>query len=291
MADSLAPGEREPLEDHLPDCAACQRQLEALAGPVPDSWRELPDPGPGRSVAFLKAVASREMCGGDTLLGRRSAPAAVLPAAAEAGCATLCHPAIAPGAATAVGVSPAVEAARVPDYEILGELGRGGMSVVYLARQLSLDRPVALKMILTGAQASAEERARFRAEAEAIARLQHPHIVQIYEVGEAGGLPYLCLEYVGGGSLAQHLAGAPQPPREAAALAEILARAMHHAHQAGVVHRDLKPANVLLRRKSEIRNPKQIRNPKSQCPKPTGFRFRILLLRISDLFRISDFGF
>jgi len=135
---------------------------------------------------------------------------------------------------------------RLGNYEILEELGRGAMGVVYKARQLSLDRIVALKMILAGAHASSQELARFRTEAEAVARLQHPNIVQIYEVGEYGGLPFFSLEFVEGGSVAQQLDGTPQPVGTAAQLTETLARAIDHAHQRGIVHRDLKPANVLL---------------------------------------------
>lgn len=134
----------------------------------------------------------------------------------------------------------------VPGYELLAELGRGGMGVVYQARHLQLERIVALKMILAGGHASADELERFRIEAQAIARLQHPHIVQVYEVGEYNGLPYFSLEFCSGGTLAQRLAGAPLTPGEAAALVETLARAMQEAHQKGIVHRDLKPANVLL---------------------------------------------
>ncbi len=134
----------------------------------------------------------------------------------------------------------------IPGYELLGELGRGGMGVVYKARQVKAGRHVALKMILSGPHASSEQQARFRTEAEAIARLQHPNIVQVYEVGEHAGWSYFSLEFCGGGSLAGRLAGTPLPLREAAALVERLARAMHAAHQKGVVHRDLKPANVLL---------------------------------------------
>ncbi len=136
----------------------------------------------------------------------------------------------------------------VPGFEILGELGRGGMGIVYKARQTSLNRVVALKMILAGAHASDVDRERFRKEASAVAALQHPGIVQIYEIGEHAGQPYLALEYVEGGSLAQKLAAQNDlmPARDCARLVEHLARSMHHAHALGVVHRDLKPANVLL---------------------------------------------
>jgi WD40 repeat protein len=138
------------------------------------------------------------------------------------------------------------ELPKVPGYEILGVLGRGGMGIVYQARQVALDRLVALKMILQADHAGSEERDRFRTEAEAVARLQHPNIVQIYEVGEHQGLPYFSLEYCAGGSLAQKLNGTPLPASQAAQLVQTLAHAMHAAHTQHIVHRDLKPANVLL---------------------------------------------
>jgi WD40 repeat protein/serine/threonine protein kinase len=135
-----------------------------------------------------------------------------------------------------------------PGFEILDELGRGGMGVVYRAWQVRLRRLVALKMVLAGEYASEQALARLRVEAEAVARLQHPNIVQIYEVGEHLGRPYFALEYVDGGSLANQLGGKPVPARPAAQLVETLARAMHYAHQQGIVHRDLKPGNILLAR-------------------------------------------
>jgi hypothetical protein len=131
-------------------------------------------------------------------------------------------------------------------YEVLGELGRGGMGVVYKARQVALDRLVALKLVLAGGHAEAVDLARFKTEAEAIARLQHPYIVQIHEIGEHHGLPYFVLEYCSGGSLADQLDGTPRLPGAAAQLVEVLAGAMHAVHQQGIIHRDLKPANVLL---------------------------------------------
>jgi serine/threonine-protein kinase len=141
---------------------------------------------------------------------------------------------------------PAGETAPVvPGYELLGRLGQGGMGVVWQARQLALGRVVALKFLREG-RLSAEVGARFHTEAAAIARLQHPNIVQVHEVGEAQGQAYLTLEYVAGGNLAERLARAPLPAREAAALVETLAGAMACAHAQGVVHRDLKPSNILL---------------------------------------------
>jgi serine/threonine protein kinase len=134
----------------------------------------------------------------------------------------------------------------VPGYDLLGELGRGGMGIVYKARQLALQRTVAVKMALTRTHVSPKDLVRFRAEAEVIARLQHPNIVQIYDVGEVAGRPYFVLEFVAGGSLDQHLRGRPHSVRPAAQLVETLARAVHAAHAGGVVHRDLKPANILL---------------------------------------------
>jgi WD40 repeat protein/tRNA A-37 threonylcarbamoyl transferase component Bud32 len=146
---------------------------------------------------------------------------------------------------------PVAPPERVGGYEILEELGRGGMGVVYKARHLKLPRVVALKMLLGGSFVTSEERARFRIEAEAVARLRHPNIVQIYEVGEHevdAGLPrpYFTLEFAAGGNLASRLAGRPQAPRQAAAWLETMARAAHYAHQQGIIHRDLKPSNVLL---------------------------------------------
>src|SRR5262249_28332057 len=142
----------------------------------------------------------------------------------------------------------AVERTTVAGYEILEELGRGGMGVVYKARQVGLNRLVALKMILAGGHASQQDLARFRTEAKAVARLQHPNVVQIHEIGDQNGLPFFSLEFCDGGSLADKLDGTPWPARDAAQLVETLARAIYAAHQRGIVHRDLKPANILLQR-------------------------------------------
>ena len=131
-------------------------------------------------------------------------------------------------------------------YEILEELGRGGMGVVYRARQAGLDRTVALKMLHAGADAGPSTLARFHRESQASARLQHPHIVQVFEVGEQDGQPYLALELIEGTTLAVRLRGGPLEPRSAAGVVALLADAVGHAHERGVIHRDLKPSNVLL---------------------------------------------
>jgi serine/threonine protein kinase len=134
----------------------------------------------------------------------------------------------------------------VAGYQLLEELGHGGMGVVYKARHLKLNRLVALKMILAGGRASRAERERFTAEAEAVAQLLHPNIVQIYEIGEQNGLPFFALEFVEGGTLEDHAGRTPQPPLQAARIVAMLAEGMDCAHQRGIIHRDLKPANVLL---------------------------------------------
>jgi serine/threonine protein kinase len=135
----------------------------------------------------------------------------------------------------------------LPGYEILAELGHGGMGVVYKARDLRFERRlVAIKMIRTDKESNPERLARFRTEAEALARIKHPHIIQIFTVGEHAGEPFLVMEYIEGGSLKDRLNQEPQPIEAAAQLMEVLARAVHAAHLEGIIHRDLKPANVLL---------------------------------------------
>ena len=162
----------------------------------------------------------------------------------------------------------------VSGFEILGILGKGGMSVVYLARQVGLNRLVALKVIRGRIYADPEIAARFRDEAEAAARFLHPNIIQVYEIGEFEGQGYLVLEYAPGGSLQQKLAGTPQSPRDAARTIEHLARALHYAHQHGIIHRDLKPANVVL--------------TEDGLPKVTDFGLAKLMEREAGLTRTGD---
>jgi WD40 repeat protein/serine/threonine protein kinase len=173
------------------------------------------------------------------------------------------------------------EPAAPPGYEILGVLGRGGMGVVYKARQQGLNRLVALKMPTAGADIGPAQLARFRREAEAVAQLQHPNIVQVYEVGEHAGRCYFSLEYLRGGSLAQQFTGSPLPARRAAELLRSLAWAVHAAHEHGIVHRDLKPANILL----------QIADDRLQIDKPvTDAETSAICNLKSAIPKITDFG-
>jgi serine/threonine-protein kinase len=233
-------------------------QIEQVTARFEGAWQEALKGGPPpEPEAYLTEVSEAERAGLERRLAELSAT--YRPRLPDPATVTWVPPAN-PGAHThrRAGAPTVREASAepdasgrekgpaLPDYEVLGELGRGGMGVVYLARQRSLDRLVALKMVLAGAHASDSHLVRFQFEAKAAARLRHPNIVQVYEAGRHEGVPYFSQEYVDGGSLAQHTNRQPQPPAEAARLVETLARAVHHAHTQGVVHRDLKPANVLL---------------------------------------------
>ena len=151
-----------------------------------------------------------------------------------------------PGSAETSDRHPILPSAVPDGYEIEAELGAGGMGVVYRARHVSLRRTVAIKMLLSGSRANGGELVRFRGEAEAAAQLQHPNIVQVYEIGDHEGCCYIAFEFVDGGNLSQQLRGVPLAAERAARLVECLARAAHVAHQKGIVHRDLKPANILM---------------------------------------------
>jgi WD40 repeat protein/tRNA A-37 threonylcarbamoyl transferase component Bud32 len=220
LEGELAGPERDALAAHLDGCKCCQHTAETMLSALP----------PLRPVSHPEETVSPA---GREFLSRLAA-SGPLPHASSLFQSKCGEP-----------PPPLPEALpQVPGYEVQEELGRGGMGVVYRARQAKLNRIVALKMILASEHAVA--RARFAAEAESVARLQHPGIVQVHEVGEVSGRPFFSLEFVGGGSLAQKLAGTPLPPGDAARMVETLARAMAYAHSKGIVHRDLKPANVLL---------------------------------------------
>lgn len=220
LAETLPQAEREQAEAHIGSCTTCQQ-------------------------ALLDTSADRTSC--------ERWPRLVKPPVAKNGQSDTPSAHFLNGLKEAVRrdratkSSPQMSSIRptVAGYDVQEELGHGGTAVVYRAVQRGLNRTVALKIILPAQRLHAGRLARFRAEAEAVAKLQHPNIIQVYEVGEANGLPYLALEYAGGGTLARTIAGQTFAPKTAAGLVEHLARAMHYAHSRGLVHRDLKPANVL----------------------------------------------
>jgi Flp pilus assembly protein TadD/predicted Ser/Thr protein kinase len=261
-----ARGERPRIEDYLaryPSLGADTDALLALIlgefllreqhgeAPAAEEYlQRFPDQAEGlRQVLNLRRqlhVAVQRVLAEDSSVGRTETPSlaqAELPTSIGRGGRPTHVPSTVP---TTTGPAPGAPEVVVAGYEVLGLLGKGGMGVVYQARQLGLDRVVALKMILHGALASSDDRRRLYAEAQAVARLQHPNIVQVYEVGESRGLAYFSMELCRGGSLLANMDGTPWAAPAAARLVAALAGAMQAAHQAGVIHRDLKPANVLL---------------------------------------------
>jgi serine/threonine-protein kinase len=208
-------------------------------------------PSDEQSVTRLIRAAQRGRASHETLTPEEAAQADAARDRAGAGAATNSATRRLRRRASPPAARPA-DWPSVPGLELVEALGSGGMGVVFRARQAGLDRDVAVKFLRDAHQADSEQRERFLQEARAVARLRHPNLVQVYEFGEvpaAGGAtsqPYLVLEYVSGGNLADVLRGSPQPPAEAARLVEALADAIHYAHQQGVIHRDLKPANILL---------------------------------------------
>ncbi len=219
LAGDLPPEGRDPLEAHVNGCDECLARLEAL-----QRSRFTPL---GRVVEmFLSPPAG---------VGAEAAGDAV---PHEPGVNGVAHPA-------GVGGLPSFAG-----YEVLERVGGGGMGEVFRARHLRTNRVVALKTVSAACRPGSPEHqaflARFRVEAEAASRLRHPNVVAVYDVGEEDGRPYLTMEWVDGGSLADALAGRPQPERQAADWVRALARAVEHVHRAGIVHRDLKPANVLI---------------------------------------------
>jgi eukaryotic-like serine/threonine-protein kinase len=226
LAGNLTDAELEAVEGHLEACRLCQERMDQLLGDRdPAGLRRMRQNRPPVNGTLRPPFLQRlkhTFPGSDGPERSRTKRAAA-------------------GPVVAGEVLPSV-----PGYEMVRLLSQGGMGVVYQARQRGLNRTVALKMLPAGGHAGPEASARLRTEAAAVARLRHPNIVQVYEIGEVGGCPYFSMEFVEGGSLASTLAGTPRPAREAAHLVETLARAVHAAHGQGVVHRDLKPANILL---------------------------------------------
>jgi serine/threonine protein kinase len=232
LADALGTAKRDALARHVETCDSCQERLDRLTATIElDAWRRAKHPLPGSRAEerLMRRLKRRQLW-----LTPDDLPLAAMPASRPPP-SDVCNPMAVPcGGPT------------VPGYEILGELGRGGMGAVYKARQLGLKRIVALKMVRPGIHRGPSDLARFRAEAAALARARHPNIVQIYDFGETSSQPYIVFEFVAGGSLARYLRATPQPARPAAQLVETLARAVQAAHASGVIHRDLKPANILL---------------------------------------------
>jgi serine/threonine-protein kinase len=219
LAEELPPADRAGVEEHLNGCEPCLERLELLQRPRPTEVHILADLllNPPPEVAPPRNGDGRLAAAHSTA---DAAPASASPWPSFAG------------------------------YEILARVGGGGMGEVYQARQCRTGRVVALKTVAPASAAGspeyAERLARFRAEVEAVSRLQHPNVVSVYDVGEHNGRPYFTMEWVSGGSLAARLAGQPAAERQAARWVAVLARALHQVHQCGVVHRDLKPANILL---------------------------------------------
>jgi WD40 repeat protein len=286
--DDLVAGRLEPIdldaaEAHLEACPDCRKQfLDHTRVADAEEWRRaawelLP---PTASEAALLATLKMLEAGTPVeRVGRAADHAALFNGDSSA--EPIWH------APPPWPVSRGARWPTIPGFEILGELGRGGMGVVYKARQVAHDRIVALKMILSGRAASAEDLGRFHDEAEAVSRLRHPHIVQIFEVGQAEDRLYFVLEFVEGGTLAEKIKGRSPPTRSSAQLMESLARAMHYAHQRGIIHRDLKPANVLLHgRKAFLDFPENVDHL------PEEWDFRRFMPKITDfgLAKLMDRG-
>jgi serine/threonine protein kinase len=256
LSDQLPPDDVRRLENHVAGCSSCADALQRLEADdtLIDELRR------GRALAMIcnDADVARllDRLRRLTAPNAAGAPAETAPSAAgRSDTPTEGRNYLAPADAPE-------ELGRLGPYRILKMLGVGGMGIVYQARQDRPRRLVALKMILADPGIGRRRRDRFQAETEVVARLQHPNIIQIHEVGEHQGLPYFTMEFAAGGNLAQRLAQAPLAPRPAAELVEALARAAHFAHEQGFVHRDLKPSNILL---TQFQSPK----PEVQSP-PAG---------------------
>jgi len=236
LAESLSSGEVEFIEKHVETCSACRAQLQQLAE----------NRANGHAIGARKRNAHQDDGPRDGFLKKLCLIDPFETIDAPATSASQITRSLKPtGAADGAPSGPTFPA--IPDYKIERELGRGGMGVVYLAWQTALNRPVAIKMILGGKYTDSMAQARFMIEAEVIAAIQHPYVVQMFQFGRQDDQPFFVLEFVGGGSLAGKLKKTGRfTPRDAATMVAKLAEGMAAAHQKGVVHRDLKPANVLL---------------------------------------------
>ncbi len=231
LAGQLDAADESLVENHVDGCPHCQRRLDELtmdsvhAPHLAAAGDHIEEPLTPRLRQSVAAAYSSELA--------------------------TCNGAEAADRTKPESRRSAEEWPSVPGYDVVSVLGRGGLGVVYRANDQRLKRPVALKIIRV--QATPDERERLQREAEALATLRHPGVVQIYEIGENAGRPFLALEYVAGGSLSRFAAGKPQPPRASARVVATLAETIHMAHEHGLVHRDLKPANVLLQWDNESR--------------------------------------
>lgn len=267
LSGSLEHTQRIAVEKHLDGCMTCQRRFEALTNdPASERWHRLHEQAQKldsqAADPFLNHVVEN--------LRRRLAQ--------DTGTADLLNqPPNVTGTSLLLDAKELLpgEISEVPGYKILGELGRGGMGVVYRAHHIRLKRLVALKMVLAGKMASEEEAARFRREAETLAGLRHPNIIQVFDIGMSEGCLYVALELVDGPSLAKVIRGKPQTAHFSASIVEILARAVHYANEQGIVHRDLKPANILLQLADGV------------LPSAEGFAMSDLQTAIP---KIADFG-
>lgn len=230
LAGKLNGDVQEAMRAHIENCPICQATLEEMAQQDDRqlTWRSGVEPVTSSEESFLRELAEQTP---PTDWSNPSLPFSRPPHSSP---------------------FPAAALREAPGYEILGELGRGGMGIVYKARQIGANRLVALKVVISGGHARSEDILRFRREAEAPAKLRHANIVQIYEVGEHDCLPFFSMEYAEGGNLAQFVKSTALSSREAVAMLIMLADAVHYAHTQGVVHRDLKPANILLQSASRL---------------------------------------
>jgi serine/threonine protein kinase/tetratricopeptide (TPR) repeat protein len=276
LDDQFTPSDQTEIGIHIDTCTPCQKNLEELTCREAYGLRALggrPSRGSRRNACGAMALADQAAPSVAVANGRYSIAGRALPAVRLFGASSrdweldrrnligrLGEMPLEPSTVVddrtgdflpgdtepAIGRVSRQQWAAIPSYEVLEVIREGGMSVVYKARQRGLNRLVALKMIRGKEWSRPDHFARIRIEAEAVARLRHPNIVQIYEIGEVDGVPFLSLEFLEGGTLEDHLAGDPQPGKKAAELIVTLARAIQTAHDAGIIHRDLKPSNVLF---------------------------------------------